>query len=172
MKKLLLVSLALLAAISLGSGCGGRQGKAKSAISATMNAAATLESVSTGKTPGGKPVRVYKVVLQGPDAGEHLLLVVGDEKVPVTLPKASVVKIGETALLACPYLAMGSGQVFAAKTSGSTILSMFEQADLGGPLLEPTTSSADPAPKGFPLEAFKAKVMSGTTIKIPKLDTL
>jgi hypothetical protein len=171
MKKPLLVSLALLAIVSLGFGCGGRQGKAKATIAAINNAPATLESVSAGKTPGGKPVRVYKVVLQAPH-GEHLLLVVGDEKVPVTLSSASVVKIGETALLSCPYLSMGNGVVFAAKTSGSTVLAMLEQADLGGPLVPEPTSSSAPVPKGFPLDAFKSKLMSGTTIQISKLDAL
>jgi hypothetical protein len=176
MKKLLLCSLTLLVAMPLMPGCGSRKSKAKSAIAAIINATATLESVGFGKTPGRKPVRVYKVILQAPH-GEHLLLVVGDENVPVTLPKAAVVKVGETELLSCPYLAMGNGQVFAVKTSGNTVLTMLEPADLGGPLISmPIKSKPDaeppPAKPEFPMEAFKAKLMRGTTIQVPKLDTL
>jgi hypothetical protein len=137
-------------------------------VEATKTASATLEDVFTGKTPGGKPVRVYKIVLQAPN-GEHLLMVVGDTSAPVSIKNASTVKIGDQELSEPSYLPTGNGLVFAAKTSGSANLMM---PFSGGEFIDPNAPMPNPDVKPvFPMPLFKAKV-SGQTLNLPALDTL
>jgi hypothetical protein len=110
----------LLAGGLLLAGCGGKNQKSvRSEEAALRNAPASMEEVFKGKTAGGKPVRAYKITLQAP-YGEHLLLVLGDPSVPVSMSTAAAVKIGGKDQES-PYLYTGNGMVFVAKTDGASL---------------------------------------------------
>jgi hypothetical protein len=159
--------LALVIGLCLIVGCNSKKARAMSAAEAIKTAPATMEEVFNGKTPGGKPVRAYKIVLKAPQ-GEHLLLVVGDASVPVSMKNASTVKIGTQTFSDTMYLPIGNGQVFAVKTSGSQGLAMPFETEFLDKLAPPP----DPQVKlTFPMPLFKAKI-SGQTLKLPGLDTL
>jgi hypothetical protein len=148
------------------SGCDGRQKKVRARNAAVANAPASLEEVFKGKTSGGKPVRAYKVILQAP-FGEHLLLVLGDPSVPVSMSTAAAVKIGGKDQ-ASPYLCMGSGMVFVAKTDGQFLdAALGEMEPNAGPPL-PSKENTKPT---FPMEKFTKKV-SGGVLQWPEVDKL
>lgn len=160
--------MALALGVGLVSGCDSNR-SARAADKAVKVASAALEDVFTGKTPAGKPVRVYKIALQAPN-GEHLLMVVGDTAVPVSIKNASTVKIGDQELSEPSYLPTGNGLVFAAKTAGSKFLAMpFRD---GGEFIEQNAPPPAPDVKPtFPMPLFKAKV-KGETLDLPALDAL
>jgi hypothetical protein len=168
-KTMVFAMLALAGGVAFVSGCDSSKRNAQAAVAATKNAPATLEDVFTGKTPGGSPVRVYKIVLQAPN-GEHLLMVVGDTSVPVSIKNASTIKIGSQELSEPSYLPTGNGLVFAAKTAGSQYLTM--PFNNGTEFIDPKAPMPDPNVKQtFPMPLFKAKV-SGQTLSLPALDKL
>ncbi len=162
-------ALALAGVVCLASGCDGSKRNARAMVEATKTAPVTLSDVFTGKTPGGKPVRVYKIVLQAPN-GEHLLMVVGETTVPVSMKNASTVKIGDQEFSDPSYLPTGNGLVFVAKTSGSQFLTMpFRE---GGEFIDANAPQPNPDVKlTFPMPLFQAKV-KGTTLDLPALDAL
>lgn len=146
------------------AGCDSGKKKIRSELAATQSAPASLEEVFKGKTAGGKPVRAYKVILQAP-AGEHLLLVLGDPQVPVSMETAAAVKIGDKKQTS-PYLATGSGMVLVAKTDGNSLEPMPDGMETSD-----ASPAADAGKPTFPMAKFTKKV-SGCVLQWPELDKL
>jgi hypothetical protein len=156
----------LLAGGLLLAGCGGKNQKSvRSEEAALRNAPASMEEVFKGKTAGGKPVRAYKITLQAP-YGEHLLLVLGDPSVPVSMSTAAAVKIGGKDQES-PYLYTGNGMVFVAKTDGASLdISLGCMETQAGPPL-----AGDTGKPTFPMAKFTKKT-SGGVLNWPEVDKL
>jgi hypothetical protein len=162
--------LALSAGVGLATGCDSAKRNARAGDQAIKTAPATLEDVFSGKTPAGEPVRVYKITLQAPN-GEHLLMVVGETTVPVSLKNASTVKVGDQEFSEPGYLPVGNGQVFVLKTSGSQCLTSPFSTEFNERISSATIKPDSDAKPTFPMALLKAKV-SGQTLNLPALDKL
>lgn len=146
------------------AGCDGGKQTVRSQVAAQQQAPASIEEMFKGKTAGGKPVRAYKVILQAP-AGEHLLLVLGDHQVPVSMETAAAVKIGGKEQTS-PYLSIGNGMVLVAKVDGTALEPMSD--GMNAVAAAPVADAGKPT---FPMDKFNQKV-SGGILQWPELDKL
>jgi hypothetical protein len=81
---------------------------------AQKDASVALEEIFNGKTAKSTPARVYKITLQPAYGSEHLLVVLGDPGMAVSMPKSSLIKIGDKEL-SNNLLYVGGGITFVAK---------------------------------------------------------
>ena len=156
------------ASMVLLSGCDGRKKLVRSEVDAAQKAPASIEEVFKGKTAGGKAVRAYKICLQAPQ-GEHLLLVLGDVNVPVSMSTAVAVNIGDKAQTS-PYLSAGNGMVLVAKIDGTSLEPLSDAQEAPDAVPAPAVAPTAGKPV-FPMAKFTQKV-SGSVLQWPELDKL
>jgi hypothetical protein len=163
LKKLAFGLCGLACAALVLTGCGGSKSEVKGGDVARAKASATLEEAGTYKTKAGKPVRVFKVVLQN-NAGEHLVMVVGDASVPVTMKDASTIDVG----------GKESSHPFSANVNLATAISAADGTKIKSVGDELGSTSYQP-PAGqegkFPMDLLKKKI-KGDVLDLPSLDSL
>jgi hypothetical protein len=144
------------------SGCNPNRTQANAHLKSLKNASARLTACGEYKTPGGKPVRVFKAEN---DLGENLLLVVGDKGVPVSMSNAATLVIGDKTTEQM-YLADSRGYIASVGFSGAAIQVDQRMMD--------RMKRPEPASDGQPvalMQVVKAN-LNGEVIQLPELDAL
>lgn len=159
--RAVLYGLAVAAVMAVLPACNPAKRQASSYQKSLSSAPAKLTPCGEGKTPGGKPVRMFRVENS---LGENLLLVVGDSTLAVTMPDAATLKVGQ-ASAQLMFLADSSGYIVGVGVSSSGL--QVEQR-LGDSLKHPPMEEGKSVPL---LEVVKTN-QKGTSLQIPALDTL
>ena len=157
----LLFSIVAAAGMLALPGCNPADARAKAYQKSLKEATPRLSACGDCKTPGGKPVRMFKVENH---LGENLLLVVGDTSAEVSMPNAATLKIGEKTIEQM-YLADSSGYVAGVGFSGKEI-------QVNCRLIDQMKRPAVVEGKATSLEqVVKANINKGV-IELPALDAL
>lgn len=150
--------------IAMVSGCGGgsKQSRVEDKIAKGLP---VFEQVGQYKTRGGKPVRAFKIEIAREESSDkqcHLLLVVGEPSVPVSMPDASTIVVGGVRSNH-RYLKDRRFEVLAASTDkGDYVIPVGNSFRIDSSEIEGSE---------FPMKKFEEKISQGV-IDVKRLDKL